>query len=123
MTLVEISSEDTHRRLGQRILLLWFVLYAFVGTQLTWRISPFIGRPEDPFYLIRPSRDNFYVDVVRAVQGVFNLSPETIPWLTPVLLAGMCLLGLGGVIFFGGLFFGKTAGREAGAKAVDSSAS
>jgi hypothetical protein len=118
MTLVDISGQATQRRMGQRILMLWFVLYAFVGTQMTWRLSPFIGRPEDPFYPLKPSRDNFYVDVVHAVQGALNLSPAQVPWLTPLLLAGMCLLGLGGMIFFGGLFFGKTAGKGAGSQAA-----
>jgi hypothetical protein len=122
MTLVDISGGQIQKRLGQRILMLWFVLYAFVGTQMTWRLSPFIGRPGDPFFLVKPSRDNFYVDVVHALEGALNLSPLGAPWLPPVMLAGMCLLTLGGMIFFGGLFFGKTTSRQAGARAVDSSA-
>jgi hypothetical protein len=28
--------------LGRRILLLWIILYGFVGTQMTWRLSPFM---------------------------------------------------------------------------------
>ncbi len=119
MTQVEMSGQDSKKRFGQRILMLWFVLYAFVGTQMTWRLSPFIGRPDDPFYLIKPSRDNFYVDVLNAVQGALNLSTVGTSWLTPLLLAGMCLLTLGGMIFFGGLFFGKTARRPEEAPAVE----
>jgi hypothetical protein len=119
MIQVEMSEQDTHKRLGQRILMLWFVLYAFVGTQMTWRLSPFIGKPEDPFFLIRPSRDNFYMDVIRAAQGAINFSPSTAAWMTPVLLAGLCLVTLGGAIFFGGLFFGKTSKRQEEARAVD----
>ena len=109
MALVEQDVRGTQRRFGQRLLMMWFLLYAFVGTQMTWRISPFIGRPEDPFYLVKPTRDNFFVDVLHAVEGVFNVSPFATAWLTPVLLAGLCLLVLGGMILFGGLFFGKTA--------------
>lgn len=68
MTSVETVRDDALKSLGNRILMLWILLYAFVGTQMTWRLSPFIGKPNDPFYLIRPSRDNFYVDVIRALQ-------------------------------------------------------
>lgn len=117
MTLVDLGSRGLHGRLGQRMLFLWFILYAFVGTQMTWRLSPFIGRPEDPFYLLKPTRDNFYVDVLHAVEGTFNISVASLAWLTPVLLAGMCLLSLGGVIFIGSLFFGKTGGRASDARA------
>ena len=69
MTLMETGGDPAVSRLGRRILALWIFLYAFVGTQMTWRLSPFIGKPEDPFYLIKPSRDNFYVDVAHAIQG------------------------------------------------------
>ncbi|MFZ5909401.1 MAG: actin-binding WH2 domain-containing protein [Chloroflexota bacterium] len=112
MTLIELGGENAPNQLGQRILVLWFILYAFVGTQMTWRLSPFIGRPEDPFYLLRPSRDNFYVDVLNALQGALNIEPTAISWLTPVLLGGLCLLSVGGMIFFSGLFFGKSAKRQ-----------
>ncbi len=113
MTLIELNSEETHSRLGQRILVLWFILYAFVGTQMTWRLSPFIGRPEDPFYLLKPSRDNFYVDVLKAAQAALNIEPTAISWLTPVLFGGLCLLSVGGMIFFSGLVFvGKSAKRQ-----------
>jgi len=75
MTSVETARNDSLKGLGNRILMLWILLYAFVGTQMTWRLSPFIGKPDDPFYLIRPSRDNFYVDVIKASQQAFNLAP------------------------------------------------
>jgi hypothetical protein len=62
--------------------------------------SPFIGRPEDPFFLLKPSRDNFYVDVIRAFETALNISPSFSTWVTPVLLGGMRLLSVGGLIFF-----------------------
>jgi hypothetical protein len=107
MTLVEMGGQNAQSRLSKRILMLWFVLYAFVGTQMTWRLSPFIGRPGDPFYLLKPSRDNFYVDVIHAIEGTLNISPSATSWVTPVLLGGVCLLSVGGMILFSGLFFGK----------------
>jgi len=112
MTLVEMGSQGLQNQLSKRILMFWFILYAFVGTQMTWRLSPFIGRPEDPFFLLRPSRDNFYVDVIRAVEAALNISPSVSTWVTPVLLGGMCLLSVGGLIFLSGLFFGKSPKRR-----------
>jgi hypothetical protein len=112
MTQVETANQATQNQLSKRILILWFCLYAFVGTQMTWRLSPFIGRPEDPFFLIKPSRDNFYVDVIHAAETVLNIPPSISSWVTPVLLGGMCLLSVGALIFFSGLFFGKGPKRK-----------
>lgn len=109
MTLVETTRNDTLKGLGRRILLLWIMLYGFVGTQMTWRLSPFIGRPEDPFYIIKPSRDNFYVDVVHALQGALNLQSSETAWITPILLAALCVIGLGAVGFAGVALLGNMA--------------
>jgi hypothetical protein len=93
MTLVESTRQDAIRHVGRRILGLWMILYGFVGTQMTWRLSPFIGKPEDPFYIIKPSRDNFYVAVLRAVQQTLNLPALDMNLDTPFMMAGLCLVG------------------------------
>jgi len=113
MTSVETARDDSLKGLGNRILILWILLYAFVGTQMTWRLSPFIGKPGDPFYVIRPSRDNFYVDVIRAVQQVFNIMPSDATFVTPILMAGMCIFAFVAILFVFGLFFGKSRSRKA----------
>jgi len=94
MTLVESTREDAIWHVGRRILGLWMILYGFVGTQMTWRLSPFIGKPEDPFYFIKPSRDNFYVDVIRAVQQTLNIPALDLNLDTPLIMAGLCLVGV-----------------------------
>ena len=91
MTLVESTRQDAIRHVGRRILGLWMILYGFVGTQMTWRLSPFIGKPEDPFYILKPSRDNFYVAVLRAVQQTLNIPAIDINLETPFMMAGLCL--------------------------------
>lgn len=106
MTLVDETRDNASRQLGRRILMLWIVLYAFVGTQMTWRLSPFIGNPDDPFYLVKPSRDNFYVDVIHAVQGALQLPASDINWLVPMLTTGLCLLTLGSMAYITGKFIG-----------------
>ena len=94
MTLVESTRQDAIRHVGRRILGLWMILYGFVGTQMTWRLSPFIGRPEDPFYILKPSRDNFYVAVLRAIQQTLNLPGIDTNLDTPLMMAGLCLVGV-----------------------------
>ena len=90
------------------------MLYAFVGTQMTWRLSPFIGKPEDPFYLTRPSRDNFYVDVIHAIQEVFNIMPADTTFVAPLLMGGMCIFAFAAMLLLFRLFFGKPPSKRAG---------
>ena len=111
MTFVDTAHDDSSRTLGRRILLLWIVLYAFVGTQMTWRLSPFIGKPEDPFYLVKPSRDNFYVDVIHAVQNALQLPASDITWVAPLLTTGLCLATIGAFAFVVGMFLRSNKGR------------
>ncbi len=114
MTSVETTKDDNLKNLGNRILMLWMVLYAFVGTQMTWRLSPFIGKPEDPFYLTKPSRDNFYVDVIHAIQQVFNIVPTDTTFVTPILLGVICLFAFAAMLFLFRLFFGKSSSKRMG---------
>ena len=65
-TWVDKNHELTSGSIGNTLLRAWVVLYGFVGAQMTWRLSPLIGDPNEPFYLLRPSRDNFFVDVINA---------------------------------------------------------
>jgi hypothetical protein len=75
MTLIEPARQEAVKPLGRRILSLWMLLFGFVGTQMTWRLSPFIGKPGDPFYLLKPARDNFYVQAIGAAQQILHLPP------------------------------------------------
>jgi len=112
MTLVEPTRTDSLKTLGKRILFLWVLVYGFVGTQMTWRLSPFVGKPEDPFYWVRPSRDNFYVDVVKAIQGALDLPASDLSWMMPLVFGGLCITGLAVIFFAGGAIFGGTAKKS-----------
>jgi len=114
MTSVETTQDNSLKNLGNRILMLWIVLYAFVGTQMTWRLSPFIGKPDDPFYIIRPSRDNFYVDVIHAIQQVFNIMPSDATFVMPILLGVMCVFAFAAMILVFTLFFRKSPSKRIG---------
>jgi hypothetical protein len=67
-TWVDTNHELTSNSVGNALLRVWVILYGFVGAQLTWRLSPLIGDPMQPFFLLQSSRDNFFVDVIHAFQ-------------------------------------------------------
>jgi len=117
MTLVETARDDGLKTIGHRILMLWILLYGFVGTQMTWRLSPFIGKPEDPFFLIKPSRDNFYVDVVTAIQGALNLSDSGSSSVASIIFGSICIVGFGILSLAGGIMLGKANRISAQTKA------
>ncbi len=92
MTLIEPARQEAAKPLGKRILSLWMLLFGFVGTQMTWRLSPFIGKPEDPFYLMKPSRDNFYVQAIGAAQQIFRLPALELNFDTVLTIAALYLV-------------------------------
>ncbi len=51
----------------QRLFRMWMILYAFVGTQMAWTLSPFVGDPEMPFILFHQFGGNFYADVFESL--------------------------------------------------------
>ena len=71
----------------------WFTLYAFVGSQIAWRLSPFVGDPAQPFFWLQPSRDNLYVDIVHALESALGLSQPLLN-APPVWVSGLCLIPL-----------------------------
>jgi hypothetical protein len=75
MTLVDLGGEFAPGIFGRALLGVWIALYAFVGSQMTWRLSPLIGDPERTYFVfLQPSRDNFYVDVIRAFERATGMS-------------------------------------------------
>lgn len=111
MTFIQTTREGALKSLGKRILGLWMILFGFVGTQMTWRLSPFIGKPEDPFYVLKPARDNFYVQAINAFQQAFNLPSIDLNLDTPFMVLGLCLSGAI-VVFLTTRGFLQTAARR-----------
>lgn len=50
------------------IFVLWVILYAFVGTQMAWILSPFIRPGNMPFVIFRETDSNFYIAVFNAIR-------------------------------------------------------
>jgi hypothetical protein len=60
------------RSVSMNLLLIWVLLYGFVGTQLAWTLRPFHGDPSMPFILFRPIESNFYIGVVQTIMRLFQ---------------------------------------------------
>lgn len=103
MAVVESNNGDSFVRLRRLLLWMWFVVYAFIGSQMTWRLSPFINDPSLPFEFIHPTHDNFYVDVLKALIEVTGVN-ITFELISPVLVGIACLVPL-----IAGLFIIATA--------------
>ncbi|MBN1121890.1 MAG: actin-binding WH2 domain-containing protein [Anaerolineae bacterium] len=73
LNVVADSSEEIKGK-GTRwfIFILWMLLYGFVGTQMAYTLSPFIGDPEMPFILFRETQSNFYTDVFDSFLMLFR---------------------------------------------------
>jgi hypothetical protein len=54
------------------IFLLWIVLYAFVGSQMAWTLSPFMGDPGLPFVIVAQRGGNFYSDVINSLRTLLG---------------------------------------------------
>lgn len=55
-----------------RVLRLWMLLYAFVGSQLAWTLRPFFGAPGLPFELFRGLGGNFYTNIFASLGEVLG---------------------------------------------------
>jgi hypothetical protein len=71
LALSEADSKDGAQ--ARRIIfLLWIVLYAFVGSQMAWTLSPFMGDPGLPFELVSQRGGNFYSDVINSLRTLLG---------------------------------------------------
>ena len=65
------ESSSIYPRQSLRILLLWIVVYGFVGTQMAWTLRPFIGSPNLEFEFVRRGGEgNFYQAVMQGFSGL-----------------------------------------------------
>ncbi len=112
-TSVDGDAELTMGGVGRSLLGAWVFLYGFVGAQMTWRLSPLVGNPESPFAILRPSRDNFFVDVINAVEQALGMTRGGIsrfPDYGTVLFCGGIVMIMSLVI---GVYYGS---RQSSAK-------
>ena len=77
-----------------------------MGSQMTWRLSPFVGDPAQPFVLIQPSRDNFYVDVLNASFRATGVQSSRFE-INTLMIGAACLIPLITLLFAIGLIMDK----------------
>jgi hypothetical protein len=56
----------------RRVLRLWILVYAFVGSQMAWTLRPFIGAPSMRFELFRQLGGNFYTNILASLGEVLG---------------------------------------------------
>jgi hypothetical protein len=66
------EAREEGARSRRRVLRLWMLLYAFVGSQLAWTIRPFIGAPSIPFELFRQLGGNFYTNIMASIGEILG---------------------------------------------------
>ena len=66
------TEEPKGRGMRQLVFTMWMLLYAFVGTQMAYTLSPFIGDPNLPFILARHAEGDFYSDVFNSLIMLFR---------------------------------------------------
>lgn len=55
-----------------RVVTLWVILYAFVGSQMAWTLRPFIGAPSMAFELFRQLGGNFYTNIFASLGEILG---------------------------------------------------
>ncbi len=73
MSRITAQQDTENRDLRMQLLVLWLMLFAFVGTQLGWTIRPIFGDPSLPFMLFADPRGNIYSDVINTAMELFRL--------------------------------------------------
>ncbi len=56
----------------KKLLRTWIVLYAFVGSQLSWVMRPFFGAPGEDFDFIRDLDGNFFTNIIDAIARILG---------------------------------------------------
>lgn len=71
---MQIVTEDSNEGIKTRrlVFLFWSFLYGFVGSQMAWTLSPFIGAPDKPFILFRNPGGNFYLDILDSISQLLG---------------------------------------------------
>jgi hypothetical protein len=65
---------DKNKKTRRTIFLVWVLLYGFVGSQMAWTLSPFVGDPLQPFIIFRQIGGNFYADVFASLGTLLGLN-------------------------------------------------
>jgi hypothetical protein len=68
----ETEGEQEGIAARRTIFTLWVIVFAFVGSQMAYTLSPFIGDPGHGFILFRSPGGNFYMDVANSLMHIIR---------------------------------------------------
>lgn len=72
LAVIKNIPEGVNRRRAIVFLILWLMMFAFVGCQLSYTLSPFFGYPNEPFVLFTNAQSNFQLDVLETLTTITN---------------------------------------------------
>lgn len=72
MGMVTDAGADVGRKTRRLISFCWVLLFALVGGQMAWTLSPFLGDPANPFVLFGQRGGNIYSDVLTTIGKLFS---------------------------------------------------
>jgi hypothetical protein len=67
------TNPDTGIKRRRGIFTIWVLFYGFVGSQMAWTLSPFMGIPEKPFMIIHNEGRNFFIDVLSSLGALLGV--------------------------------------------------
>jgi len=70
--MLHFATSDAEKVTIEKIVKLWILLFAFVGSQLGWTLRPFFGAAEHPFEIVREVGGNFYINVILTIKDVLG---------------------------------------------------
>ena len=56
----------------RRLMRVWILIYAFVGSQMAWTLRPFVGAPTMGFELFRQLGGNFYTNIFASLGEILG---------------------------------------------------
>lgn len=66
-----ISGSSKRPQAIAAILRLWFLIYATVGLQMSWLLRPFVGSPDLPQQIFRPTEGNVIEGILQSLRYLF----------------------------------------------------
>ena len=66
------EKKNVYPKVGVRVFQFWILILAFVGTQLSWSLRPFIGAKGLPFQFFRQQEGNFYQAVLLSTEDMLD---------------------------------------------------
>ena len=71
-----LIESNTNKKRAMVFLKLWLVMFAIIGSQLSYSISPFFGYQDKPFILLTNSKRNFFIDVADSFHQLMTPQPS-----------------------------------------------